>query len=193
MFLEGICYWLLIKNNVYHSSSFFHSSNQFVGTLYNIKDGFTSYIDLREVNSDMNRENARLREQIYHRARPVIIQSELDSAKVPEKIVPYKFIAARIINNSTSLSHNHFTINKGSKDGIKPGMGIIGPEGVVGKVRSVSGRFATAYSLLNTNMLISSSIKSSNEPLRFLLRLSTAFWLRQVEETYFGIVSGKSR
>ena len=163
LILELLCYWLLVQNNPYHSSSFFHTSNQLAGSIYSVKDGITSYVGLRKVNESLNQDNALLREQLFQRSRPIIIREELDSTKVPEKMVPYKFISAKIINNKVHYNHNHFTINKGTKDGVGKGMGVIGPNGVVGKIRTVSSNFATAYSLLHTNMHVSSIVKSNSQ------------------------------
>jgi rod shape-determining protein MreC len=77
-------------------------------------------------------------------------------------IKKYNFIVAKVINNSTDKFHNYLTINKGWNDSITPGMGVICPTGVVGKVKSCSKYFATITSLLHKDMLISSKIKSSN-------------------------------
>lgn len=67
-----------------------------------------------------------------------------------------------MIGSSLRFSQNYLTINKGAKDGIKPGMGIFNPQGVVGRVKSVSENYAVAFSLLNTDLLVSSKIKSTD-------------------------------
>lgn len=157
--LEIFCYWLMVKSNPYHSASFFHSSNQLAGYIYETKEGITSYFNLRRVNNTLAEENSRLRESIYDISRPVITIGELDSSKIHEVRFQYGFISAKVINNTTGQTHNHFTINKGESHGIKPGMGVISSNGVVGIIRSVSKNFATAYSLLNSSVSISAGIK----------------------------------
>lgn len=48
----------------------------------------------------------------------------------------YQFIAAKVINCSTNKLLNYITLNKSrTADGIKPDMGVISDEGVVGIVK----------------------------------------------------------
>ncbi len=157
--LELVCYWLMVSTNPYHSASFFHSSNQIVGSIYNTRENFTDYFQLKKINNELAEENAKLRNTQYSTTPTVIISRQLDSAKIPDVPFEYDFIASKVINNSVSNTHNHFTLNKGKKQGIKKGMGIIGPDGVVGIIRSVSNNYSTAYSLINSKVYISSQLK----------------------------------
>jgi len=159
---ELICYWLMVRNNPYHSSSFFHSSNQLAGNVYEMKENISGYFSLRRVNKELSNENAELRDELYRISRPVMIVGRVDSAKVPEVSFNYDFISAKVINNSVDKTHNHFTLNKGREQGIEHGMGVISPNGLAGIVRSVSDNFATVYSLLNSNVYISSQLKKTN-------------------------------
>jgi rod shape-determining protein MreC len=85
---------------------------------------------------------------------PLVIDSALESN--------FKLKGARVIANSLRFSQNYLTLYKGSKDGIKPGMGVFNSQGIVGRVKSVSENYAVAFSVLNTNLLISAKIKSSD-------------------------------
>ncbi len=158
---ELISFWLLVRTNPYHSAAYFHSSNALAGSVYELKNNILSYLDLRDVNDQLAEDNARLREMISKKDRPVLYNVEPDSTKIPEISFPYDYIAARIINNSTRKVHNFFTINKGKVHGIKTGMGVISKEGIAGKIMSVSDHFATVASLLNTEVYVSSVIKSN--------------------------------
>lgn len=62
----------------------------------------------------------------------------------------YNYIPARVINNSVSNDRiNFITINRGKTSGIKPGMAVVGYNGVVGRVEHVSKHFATIASILS--------------------------------------------
>ncbi|MFK7903706.1 MAG: rod shape-determining protein MreC [Chitinophagales bacterium] len=74
----------------------------------------------------------------------------------------FHFISAKVINNSTNRANNFLTINKGSADGIKMEMGVIGEGGVVGVVKDVSENFSTIISLLHRSMRVSAKIKRNN-------------------------------
>ena len=61
----------------------------------------------------------------------------------------YEYIVAKVINNSVNRSNNYLTINRGSKQGIAKGMGVICSAGIVGKVVFVPDHLAVVQSLLN--------------------------------------------
>ena len=70
-----------------------------------------------------------------------------DSTYLPNK--SFKYIAAKVINNSVKKRNNFITLNKGTKHGIKNGMGVITNEGVIGVVHSVSKNYSLVLSLLH--------------------------------------------
>ena len=53
-------------------------------------------------------------------------------------------------------------INKGENHGIKPGMAVISPNGVVGVVKIVSNNFSSIQSLLHSDSRLSAKIKRGN-------------------------------
>jgi rod shape-determining protein MreC len=76
--------------------------------------------------------------------------------------VRYRFIPAEVINNSVNRQNNYITINKGKKDGIRPEMGLVGPNGIVGIITHVSDHYATGQTVLNRRWKVSAKIKNSN-------------------------------
>jgi rod shape-determining protein MreC len=68
---------------------------------------------------------------------------------------------AEVVNKSITSRNNYITINRGSKEGIKKGMGVIGPSGVVGIVWNVSENFASIQSVLHEDTRITSSIEGT--------------------------------
>ena len=110
------------------------------------------YFQLAKVNKNLVEENERLRNRIAGDS----IEINLDSADIPFELNgQYEFITGKVVNNSVHRFRNYFTLNKGSEDGIEEGMGVINPKGVVGKIKSVSSNFSTAYSALHSSLLIS--------------------------------------
>ncbi len=73
----------------------------------------------------------------------------------------FNFKVAKVINNSVNRFDNFITIDKGLKDGVRPGMGVMSPQGVVGRVRFCSDNFSTVTSVLHSDMSVSSQIKRS--------------------------------
>lgn len=122
-----------------------------------VTDAVVGYFSLGNENDKLAAENARLNGLLV-RQQQVIEKLIMDSLKLPELQDQYRFIVAKVINNSVALPNNYLTLNKGSQDGIRPGMGIISPQGVVGRVMVCSPHFSTATSLLHSKMLISAEI-----------------------------------
>ncbi|MCK5368715.1 MAG: rod shape-determining protein MreC, partial [Cyclobacteriaceae bacterium] len=133
-----------------------------IGTLYKARNNVSQYFDLPVINEKLASDNARLRELLSQSQVPIIVESKQDSLENSHIDYNYKYLSAKVINNSTRLMHNFLTINKGSVNGIEPGMGVISANGIVGKVMSVSKNFATVSSLLNTDVFVSSFLKRNN-------------------------------
>jgi rod shape-determining protein MreC len=166
--LEVVCGWLIIKNNTYQGAAFFNSSNAYTAKALKTQREVTDYLHLKEANRQLAEENARLLiqySQLSLNKQQAPAGYRLDSALAKQ----FSFIAARVINNTTRYSHNHLTIDKGRLDGIKPGMGVISPEGVIGVVKSCSDHYSTLVSLLHMDMQVSSQLLKNGQ-------IGTAKW-----------------
>jgi rod shape-determining protein MreC len=160
--LEVLCGWLIVRNNTYQGAAFFNSSNHYAAKVMQANRDVTDYLYLKEHNGQLAAENARL-QALYAKLSLSKQQAPagytLDSALAAQ----FRFIAARVVNNTTRYAHNHLTIDKGSLDGIKPGMGVISPQGVIGKVKSCSDHYATLTSLLHTDTQVSAQLKKNGQ------------------------------
>ena len=67
-----------------------------------------------------------------------------------------------MVNNSINKADNFITINRGSKDGIRPEMGVVDGKGVIGIVYKVSTNYAWVMSVLNSKSSISCKIIGSD-------------------------------
>lgn len=158
--LEVLAIWLLVANNSPQGAAFFNSSNAIVGSVLETRSDVVDFFSLAEANDALLEENSRLMKELK------LLSSDPDSSMISldsALSVNYEFRGARVISNSLRFAENHVTINKGENDGIKPGMGIFNEKGVVGRVKSVTGNYAVGFSLLNTDLLTSSIIKSTGD------------------------------
>ena len=150
LILEVICLYLLISFNESQRGVFLYSSNLFTGRLYEGLHEFKDYAHLRTTNDSLARENAELRAQLMSLSQDTTYQ-QLDTQ--------FTFIPCEVINNNILGRNNMMTLNKGAIDGIRRSMGLIDRNGIVGIVKDVGEHYATAYSLLNTDLKISARIK----------------------------------
>jgi|SRR5687768_11715352 len=162
VFLEIVALVLIVNYNKEQRSIFLNSSSIISGKLYNMADKAYEYNNLRSVADSLAEENAKLKTAIFN------MQRTLDHMPGEERpldsciLEPYNMIQARVINNSINLRNNHFTIDRGSRDGIRPGMGVISQKGVAGIIDEVGEEYSTAISLLHSAIRISASIRRNH-------------------------------
>lgn len=152
---------IYIKYNSFQKATFINSSNKVTGSLYTRVSEFYDYLKLKEVNDDLARQNAQLRNQL----KSSFYVDTLNKHKVTDTIYKqqYEYIVAKVINNSVNRSNNFITINRGSKAGIAKGMGVICDLGIVGKVIYVSDHFAVIQSLLHKDSQFSAMLAKNKE------------------------------
>lgn len=150
---------LLLNNNSYQRAWTLGVFGQFIGEVYERVTFFKNYLHLEEVNTSLAQENARLKNEL--RSSFLIDSAEnhvvLDSIRKQQ----YIYIVARVVNNSIHQQNNYLIINRGSKHGIRKGMGVTGPDGIVGIVRDVTENFARVQSVLHTESRFSASVDGS--------------------------------
>ncbi len=157
--LEVISFWLIVNDRSYLGAKFFNSSNRITATVLTTSSNVSDYFSLGQVNAQLAEENRQLHETLLNRVPEGITPIRVDSVNIDTINYVYEMLAARVINNSTRRTNNYLTINKGADDGIEPGMGVVGPQGIVGKIKYTSSHFSSVISLLHTEFLISSAIK----------------------------------
>lgn len=154
LLLEVACAWMIIENNQYQSARFFNSSNSMVASLNNISQGVREYFLLRNINSTLAEENASLRSKL-EQLKQLEIAGDSITRSDSSVIKQYEFVSAKVVNNSVHRSTNYLTINKGDDVGIRPGMAVISPLGVVGKVKAVSNHYSVVTSILHRDYKLS--------------------------------------
>ncbi|MEC3879064.1 rod shape-determining protein MreC [Parapedobacter sp. 10938] len=151
--------YLVVQNNSFQRASAINSSNEFIGSAYARINTWQSYLHLREVNEQLAKENAGLREQLQHFTAPdsVVGGAVFDSAGN----IQYRYVVAKVTNNSIHQKNNYITLDKGRKQGIEKGMGVISSNGIVGIVLNVSEHFSTVQSLLHSETRVSAALEDS--------------------------------
>jgi rod shape-determining protein MreC len=150
---------LLIKNNDFQRASTFNTSNQIVGNIYQRVNMVNKYLNLNLINDSLVKENLELRSQLSVN----FFDDSLKTILVKDTInkVQYEYILGEVVNKTITSRNNYITINRGSKHGIQKGMGVTGPNGVVGIVWNVSEDFSTVQSILHEDTRITSSIENT--------------------------------
>ncbi len=156
---------LLVKNNPYQQTVYLTSANALSATVFNAFSSVTSYFHLKDINADLQDRNALLEMELINMRQELneykmMAGDTLMSSRAEVKD-QYSFVVARVISNSISERYNYITINRGSADGIKPEMGVIDQNGIVGIVNVVGRHSSRVISLLNTNLSLSCKLRGS--------------------------------
>ena len=163
--LEVISFALLFRFNNYQGSAFFTSSNQLAGMVYEAANNVTGYFHLKSINDDLVQKNVELELQM-ERLRSALMELTADSTGLEkmksDALKGYDIYRADVINNSLTHVDNYITIDKGENDGIRPEMGVINGNGVVGIVYQTSANYSVVIPILNSKSSISCKIKRSD-------------------------------
>lgn len=155
---------MLFNSNPYQHYVYLTSANGVAATVYGASNSVTSYFNLRDINEDLQVRNAQLEKDLLALRQQLMLRDEVsqsDSIVLDSALVRYDFIIAHVINNSTNRPHNYITIQKGSLDGVKPEMGVVDQNGVVGVVNLVSPHTARVLSFLNPHLRLSCKVKGN--------------------------------
>lgn len=155
---------MLFNSNPYQHYVYLTSANGIASTVYGISNNVTSYFNLRDINEDLQVRNAQLEKDLLALRQQLMARDEMgrtDSIRVDSALVRYDFIIAHVINNSINRSHNYITIQKGSLDGVRPEMGVVDQNGVVGVVNLVGPHTARVISFLNPHLPLSCKVKGN--------------------------------
>ncbi len=126
------------------------------------------YFNLAEENDALKNENLLLHKRLEtYKSRLSYAESvlRLDSNKLSAYDTThvqkqfYNYVPCHAINNTTDKNYNYITLDKGSADGVKVGMGVISPRGIAGKVIRVSKDYSLALSMLSLNFTLNAKVR----------------------------------
>ncbi|WP_456461232.1 rod shape-determining protein MreC [Lutibacter sp.] len=161
LLLEIIAIIFTVQHHSYHTSKFINSANFISGGIYNKVNSVNEYFLLKSENKILSEENVRLKNLLEQKEIDYNegVFSVIDSSKYFQK---YEYYSAKVINNNYTKRNNTLTLNKGSKHGLTPDLGVINSKGIIGIVENTSSNFSTIISILNNNSKINVHLKNSN-------------------------------
>lgn len=159
LLLETLSLFLLFNTNPYHKVRFYNYSHAMAGRWSSKVENILDYFSLRSENQKLADENAYL----YNRMGSSFTVVFADSAYMGDSLMPRKFLylTAKVVNNTVNKQFNYLTLDKGRMGGIEPEMAVIGSQGIVGIVKSVSDNYSSVLSLLNRDFRVSAKIESN--------------------------------
>jgi rod shape-determining protein MreC len=163
--LQIIALSFLFRYKKFHEAAFMNVAGEITGRLSSVYSEVEYYFNLKKENEKLAAQNEALlsmmKESFSGPDTTVNVHTDTLSHENPPR--KYLYRQARVVNNSVNFPNNYLTINRGSSQGIRPDMGVIGPDGIVGTVVNTSENFAVVMSLLHRQASVSVKLKNTNE------------------------------
>jgi rod shape-determining protein MreC len=165
--LQVIALSFLFRYNKFHEAAFLGLATEVTGRFNEKYNKVEYYFQLKKTNDSLAKDNVRMHQLLKENyeapetGRKLFIDTaNLDSL---EKIRKYYFRDAKVVGSTTSLQTNYITIHRGSAQQIKPNMGVVSSQGIVGQVVNVSQNYAIVMSLFHRLFKVVVKLKHNND------------------------------
>lgn len=166
LLLQVFAIVLLTRSSTTHEVFFSDATSELTGNLNKRYSNLRSYFSLAETNRQLAEENTRLKNLLASNN----IASDSSRINYTDTTVrdssgryrKFTWLPARVIGNTVTLQTNFLTLERGSNQGVKKGMAVVGPQGIVGVVVEVSPNITKVMSLLHRNSRVSAMLKKDN-------------------------------
>jgi len=157
LLFEIFSFVLLVNNSLFQRAKVVSYTSDMTNVLNGHITSFMQYLHLKEENTSLSDENAKLKNQLdWYLSKDTLVKAaSLDTTHG----LRYSYTMAEVVNNSTSKQHNYITLNRGTVHGIRPEMGVMSSNGIVGVVLSTSKNYSVVVSMLNLNFRVSARLK----------------------------------
>jgi rod shape-determining protein MreC len=159
----GVSLGILINYNQTYQVVFSNIANETTGKVGEQYNNVEYYFKLKKTNEQLAAENAELRgllkSSFENPDTSSVIKIDSLLKDTLGRVRKFRFLPAKVVNNDISSQTNYITLYRGSKQGVSKDMGVIGPQGIIGKVILVSNNYCRVMSLLNRNTKVSAMTK----------------------------------
>lgn len=159
LLLEVFSLYLVSQNSNFHQASLVNSTNRVAARINSVVSSVAGYINLRETNQALARQNAALKSILPGTAYIDSVNRQLVNDTLHHQ--QFRFMVARVVNNSVNRRNNYLTLDRGAIQGVKPEMGVITDNGLVGIVKDVSDHYCSVISFLHKDSRISARVKKN--------------------------------
>lgn len=131
-------------------SQYLTTASSINGSILEMRNDVTKHFNLSKNNDALQRENILLRERLpqsFHRLQYGMVK--IDDTLYRQQ---YEYIPATVINSTVTKRNNYFTLNIGSKQGIKRNMGVFSEKGIVGIIHNTSENYSVVKSVLTEDI-----------------------------------------
>ena len=161
--LEILALLIIANKSVFQRSHFVQLSMDVSAMMYEKTSELTKYFGLYSTNEELVRHNTELQKKVEHLQNIVSSNEYLASVGHDSAVA---FVPAKIVSKTLD---NYFILNKGEKDGISEGLGVVCNGNVLGVVQYVSRNYSAVLLAMSAKMKLSGMIKNDGH-------LCTVIW-----------------
>ncbi len=114
-----------------------------------------SYLNLNQTNERLLKENNHLRQELLNYKK---LEASKNIDPLDSSLSDYLVHSAEVVRNSYANARNVLILDKGSNDGIKKDMSVIGPNGIIGIIKQTSPNFSSVISILYQDFKINAKL-----------------------------------
>lgn len=140
-------------------SPFQKGSTFIIHKLQGVWEGYIYLVDLRRENEQLKKRLAELQRENDQMREMVLSHERLRRLLQFREMIPSTVIAAEIIGRDPSSWFKSITINKGERNGLRRGMAVISPEGVIGQILKVGPSHSVVLLITDYNSAVDSIVQ----------------------------------
>jgi rod shape-determining protein MreC len=140
-------------------SPFLKASTFGINTIQGVFQNYVFLVHLQEENTLLKQRIGELQKEIGELREMALAKERIQNLlQFREKISP-SIIAAEVIGQDPSSWFKSVTINKGEEDGVRKGMAVISPEGVIGQILKTGPYHSIVLLITDYNSAVDSIVQ----------------------------------
>lgn len=124
-------------------------------------DHYLFLVGAKKKSEDLEREVSGLKSQLAAMEEVELENRRLREALQFKDVVKPTLLSARVVAHDVSTDYFAIRIDRGSNDGLTPGMGVLSTRGVVGRVHRVTAKYSDVLTLFDPSSNIDGIIQRS--------------------------------
>jgi len=138
----------------------FQRASTFVSkTIRGVFQEYLFLVHVQKENTLLKQKLAELQQENQQMKEMAIANERLQKLLQFREKISSSVIAAEVIGQDPSSWFKSVTINKGERDGVRKGMAVISPEGVIGQILKTAPDYATILLITDYNSAIDSFVR----------------------------------
>jgi len=140
-------------------SPFQRTATFVIKTVQGVFHRYVFLVHLEKETTVLKKRMAELQEENHQLKEAALANERLRKLLDFREKVPTSMVGAEVIGRDPSSWFKSVTINKGERDGVRKGMAVIAPEGVIGQILKVSPHYSVVLLITDYNSAIDGVIQ----------------------------------